>query len=57
MRVSEALGLRLGDVTSEGLLIRKTKFQKTRLVPLHDTALVSTVSPADVFGRQNDHVA
>lgn len=38
MRVSEALGLRVGDVTSEGLLIRKTKFQKTRLVPLHDTA-------------------
>jgi integrase/recombinase XerD len=41
MRVSEALGLRLGDITSEGLLIRKTKFQKTRLVPLHDTALVA----------------
>ena len=38
MRVSEALGLCLGDVTAEGLLIRKTKFQKTRLVPLHDTA-------------------
>lgn len=37
MRVSEALGLRLNDFTSEGLLIRKTKFQKTRLVPLHDT--------------------
>jgi integrase/recombinase XerD len=41
MRVSEALGLRVGDVTSEGLLIHKTKFQKTRLVPLHDTALVA----------------
>jgi integrase len=41
MRVSEALGLRVGDITSEGLLIRKTKFQKTRLVPLHDTALVA----------------
>lgn len=38
MRVSEALGLRLGDVNSEGLLVRKTKFQKTRLVPLHDTS-------------------
>lgn len=37
MRVSEALGLRLGDVSAEGLLIRKTKFQKTRLVPLHDS--------------------
>lgn len=41
MRVSEALGLRLGDVTAEGLLIRKTKFQKTRLVPLHDTTLAA----------------
>jgi integrase len=41
MRVSEALGLRLGDVTAEGLLIRKTKFEKTRLVPLHDTALAA----------------
>jgi integrase/recombinase XerD len=41
MRVSEALGLRVGDITSEGLLIRKTKFQKTRLVPLHDTALAA----------------
>jgi integrase len=31
----------VGDITSEGLLIRKTKFQKTRLVPLHDTALAA----------------
>jgi len=27
------------DVTSDGLLIRETKFRKTRLVPLHDTAV------------------
>jgi integrase/recombinase XerD len=38
LRVSEALGLEFCDITSDGLLIRKTKFQKTRLVPLHDTA-------------------
>jgi len=37
LRVSEALGLEFSDITSDGLLIRKTKFQKTRLVPLHDT--------------------
>lgn len=37
LRISEALNLQLSDVTSNGLLIRKTKFQKTRLVPLHDT--------------------
>jgi integrase len=38
LRVSEALHLRVSDVTPDGLLIRKTKFQKTRLVPLHETA-------------------
>jgi integrase/recombinase XerD len=38
LRISEALDLRYGDVTPDGLLIRKTKFQKTRLVPLHATA-------------------
>jgi integrase len=38
MRVSEALALRFGDVTSAGLVIRKAKFNKTRLVPLHETA-------------------
>jgi integrase/recombinase XerD len=38
LRLSEALGLRLGDITSDGLIIRKTKFNKTRIVPLHPTA-------------------
>lgn len=37
VRISEALSLQLTDVTPRGLVIRKTKFQKTRLVPLHDT--------------------
>ena len=37
LRISEALALTLDDVTADGLVIRKTKFQKTRLVPLHDT--------------------
>lgn len=37
MRISEALALRLGDVTADGLLIRTTKFQKSRLLPLHST--------------------
>jgi integrase/recombinase XerD len=39
LRVSEALGLLISDITLNGLLIRKTKFQKTRLVPLHPTAV------------------
>lgn len=37
LRVSEALALRLGDVTEDGLVIRETKFRKSRLVPLHPT--------------------
>lgn len=37
LRVSEALGLRLPDFTADGLMIRETKFRKTRLLPLHDT--------------------
>ena len=38
LRISEALGLTYEDVTLDGLLIRKTKFGKSRIVPLHQTA-------------------
>jgi integrase/recombinase XerD len=37
MRVSEARNLHLQDVTEDGLLIRHTKFHKSRLLPLHAT--------------------
>jgi len=37
VRISEALALRLDDVTADGLIIRQTKFQKSRLLPLHAT--------------------
>jgi len=37
LRISEALTLRLGDITEVGLVIRETKFRKSRLVPLHPT--------------------
>lgn len=37
LRVSEAFNLRMDDFTPDGLLIRMTKFRKTRLVPLHQT--------------------
>jgi integrase len=37
MRISEALALRLADVTVDGLVIQQTKFQKSRLIPVHDT--------------------
>ena len=38
LRVSEAVRLRYDDITPDGLVIRATKFQKSRLVPLHETA-------------------
>jgi integrase len=38
LRISEALSLQLDDITGDGLIIRHTKFRKTRLVPLHPTA-------------------
>ena len=34
---SEALAIRLDDITADGLVIRQTKFQKSRLLPLHNT--------------------
>lgn len=39
MRLSEAISLRLSDVSDEGLTIRKTKFGKSRFLPLHETTL------------------
>jgi integrase len=38
MRIAEALALGLDDITADGLIIRQTKFQKSRLLPLHATA-------------------
>jgi integrase len=57
MRVSEALALRLGDLTADGLVIRQTKFQKSRLLPLHATtweALDRYVSARQRLGTLND---
>jgi integrase len=38
LRISEALALKLGDVTEDGLIIRETKFRKSRIVPLHSSS-------------------
>jgi len=38
LRVSEAIRLHYDDITPDGLVIRCSKFRKSRLVPLHDTA-------------------
>ena len=37
MRISEALNLQIDDVTPQGLVVRHTKFGKSRLLPLHAT--------------------
>lgn len=52
MRISEAIGLTLADIDlDEGLIVvRHTKFGKSRLVPLHPTAL----SAVRVYMRQRD---
>src|SRR5436309_5344955 len=38
LRASEAIHLRLDDLTPDGLVIRCSKYRKSRLVPLHETA-------------------
>jgi len=37
LRVSEAIRLRFEDITADGLVVRCSKFRKSRLVPLHQT--------------------
>jgi integrase len=37
LRISEALALLIKDITDDGLIIRSTKFRKSRLVPIHET--------------------
>jgi integrase len=41
LRISEALALRFEDFDGETLLIRKTKFKKSRRIPLHPTTTVA----------------
>jgi integrase len=59
LRISEALHLLVSDITPNGLLIRRTKFQKTRLVPLHDTAVTGLghyLAHRQDARRSGDHV-
>lgn len=37
LRISEAMHLVIDDVTADGLVVRKSKFRKSRLLPLHET--------------------
>jgi len=59
LRISEALALRFCDVSSESLLIRKTKFRKSRLVPLHETVVLGLeryFKRRRLFGTDHDYV-
>jgi integrase len=59
MRISEALALCLEDITPDGLVIRKTKFQKSRILPLHPSAhagLQRYLQQRSRLGVTNDHV-
>jgi integrase/recombinase XerD len=44
LRISEALRLRYGHLTADGLVIEATKFRKSRLVPLHPTTTAALSS-------------
>ena len=68
-RISEALALRLPDITDDGLIIEKTKFKKSRLLPLHPSTKcaldnylavrlrVATESAALLIGNTGEAVA
>ena len=51
--------LRLNDVTADGLLVRMTKFRKSRLVPLHPStvcALQRYLKQRNAYAGDDDHV-
>jgi integrase len=59
LRVSEATRLRFDDITTDGLVIRCTKFRKSRLVPLHETAqagLERYINKRRSYAPFDDHV-
>ena len=59
LRISEALSLRFDDVTPEGLVTRETKFRKSRLVALHETAALALrhyLLRRGKFANCDDHV-
>ena len=59
LRISEAMRLRLEDITADGLLVRKTKFRKSRLVPLHPSTvcvLERYLEQRNAWAGDDDHV-
>jgi integrase/recombinase XerD len=59
LRKSEAIALRYMDITADGLVIRKTKFRSSRLVPVHETArtaLHQYIERRRPYAPLDDHV-
>jgi integrase len=59
LRISEALELRVGDFTHDGLVIRETKFRKNRLVPLHESTVAALTRYLDrrlLLVTATDHI-
>lgn len=59
LRVSEAIHLCFQDITADGLVIRCSKFRKSRLVPLHETtqaALERYLQRRRSYTPLDDHV-
>lgn len=57
LRISEALGLQRDDLTDDGLIIRRGKFGKSRLIPIHETtrrALTDYLMIRDRLGTHGD---
>jgi integrase/recombinase XerD len=59
LRASEALHLRLRDFSDDGLMIRETKFRKSRFIPLHGTtsaALKRYIASRRAVASVTDHL-
>jgi len=59
LRVSEAIALLPTDLTTDGLMIRETKFHKTRLVPIETStrkALMAYLALRRRFGGDDPHL-
>jgi integrase/recombinase XerD len=57
MRASEARALELRDLTPDGLIIRESKFKKSRLLPLHHTTWAALEGYLDQRRRVAGHTA
>jgi integrase/recombinase XerD len=59
LRVSEAINLRFKDITADGLIIRNSKYKKSRMIPLHETTqagLARYLEQRRPYAPFDDHV-